>query len=319
VIPLRRISLLVNIALAGAMGVTAILLWLFISISPIAFQRATAIVVAPEPVIDWDADTPVLDAKRVIGAIPYRSAETLYEVLPERLYEQAILGGRGNCANKVRGLTVYLNRAGIPFQRVDFAITDGFLFGKGHVVIRTKFELDGKVRVGLIDVLEGSVLQIQGEPIDLPRLRRAEPFTIDMRPLNLRADGSSDYYGTFLSSSVITTTPPGDTRRYFQFIEAVYVPLGLPRFERIFYNGLAVLAGVFPRLCVSQEGYDRLFEGRMHVVYGASMLLWSLRLIVVLTPVSVALAVLRWRARRREAAPARPATLEPLHASTTMR
>lgn len=314
--PILRISRFVNIALLGACVVSAVLLALFISISPIAFQRASAIISAPEPVIDWSAESPVLDIRRVIGAIPYRSSETIYEVLPQRLYERSILGGRGNCANKVRGLTVHLARAGIPFQRIDIAPTDGFLFGKGHVLLRTKYELDGEVRVGIIDVLEGSLLSIGGELVDLPRFRTAKPFTIDMVPLNVRADRTSDYYGTFLQESVIATTPPGDTRRYFAFIEAVYVPLGSPRFERIFYNGLAVLAGVFPRLCVSETDYGRLFGDKMYIVHSAAVLRWSLRGVVVLIPVAVGLAVARRAVRRRETPREAPG---PVPASTTMR
>ena len=312
--PLLRISRFVHIALACAVMVSIVLLALFISISPIAFQRASAIVIAPVPTVDWESESPALNVKRVIGAIPYRSTETIYEVLPQRLYERAILGGRGNCANKVRGLTVYLNRAGIPFQRIDLAPVDGFLFGKGHVLLRTKYELDGKVRVGIIDVLEGSLLTLDGKPIDLPEFRKAQPFSIAMMPLNIRADGNSDYYGTFLQESVITTTPPSDTRRYFHFIESVYMPLGDPRFERIFYNGLAVLAGVFPRLCVTAEDYERLFGGRMYIVYGAAVLRWSLRAIVVLSVSTVALAVAR-RLHRRSDPVAEP---EPAPVSTTM-
>lgn len=312
---LPRISRIVHIALACAIALSAGLLAVFISISPIAFQRASAIVIAPEPTVDWEAESPVLDAKRVIGAIPFRSNETLYEVLPERLYERAILGGRGNCANKVRGLTVYLNRAGIPFQRIDLTPVDGFLFGKGHVVLRTKYEYEGKVRVGIIDVLEGSLLALDGKPIDLPQFRKAQPFSIAMVPLNIRSDGSSDYYGTFLQESVITTTPPSDTRRYFQFIEAIYVPLGAPRFERILYNGLAVLAGFFPRLCVSEADYERLFGERMYIVYGAGVLRWSLRLIILLVPAAIVLAALRRFYPGKPPAP----VAEPVPASTTMR
>ena len=316
---LQRISTIVHIALLGAAVIAAVLLALFISISPIAFQRASAIVVAPEPVVDWEAESPVLDVRRVIGAIPYRSSEVIYEVLPERLYERAILGGRGNCANKVRGLTVFLNRADIPFQRIDIAPVDGFLFGKGHVLLRTKYELDGVTRVGIIDVLEGSLLAINGEFVDLPRFRTAQPFTIEMVPMSSRADQTSDYYGTFLQRSVISTTPPGDTRRYFEFINSIYMPLGVPRFERIFYNGLAVLAGYFPRLCVSQADYNRLFGEQMYIVYAAGTLRWSLRAIVLLAPAAAALAVARRFVRRREVrSDARPAAPAPSAASTTM-
>jgi hypothetical protein len=296
---LSYITRVVDIMLIAALVVSVVIASAFLWTSPIAFQRASAITVSEEPSVDWDTPSPVLDAARVIGAIPYSSVETIYEVLPSRIYELTMLRGLGNCANKTRGMTYFLDRAGIPFQRIDFFPVDGFMYGKGHTIIRTKFEYGGDVRVGVIDVLEGSLLTLDGQPIDLPELRLAKPFTMDFLPLNRRCDGQSDYYGSFLEKSVIAVTDPHDTKRYLDFIESVYFPIGSPRASRVIFNGLAVFVGVFPRQRVSQADYERLFGDNMAVVHAATTLRWSVRASAVLVPLSLALhGIGRWRRRR---------------------
>jgi hypothetical protein len=281
---IRRVILAVELIAAAAMVVMLILAGAFLWESPIAFQKASAVKVGVDPVIEWSAESPVLDARRVIGSIPYSSTSAIYDLLPSRLYEQTMLYGKGNCANKCRGLSVYLSRAGIPFHRVDIIPINGFLYGQGHTLVRTKYEVAGEVRVGIIDVLEGSYLALGGRPVDLDDLRRATPFSIEMKQLTPLADGQSDYYGTFLNDVVVATTNPDATRAYFRFIETVYVPLGNPRFERLFFNALAVVCGYFPGAQISQADYDRLFAGREWIVWSAGVLRWSARIVLLLLP-----------------------------------
>lgn len=285
--PIRRILLTIELVAAAAALLVCVLAAGFLWESPISFQKASAITVGPDPVVDWDAASPVLDAKRVIGSIPYSSTEPIYEVLPNALYEQTMLYGKGNCANKCRGLGVYLLRAGIPFHRVEILPISGFLYGQGHVLVRTKYQFAGEVRVGLIDVLEGSYLALGGKPVDIAELRRATPFSIEMKPMTPLADGQSDYYGSFLNDVVIATTSPDATRAYFRFIEAVYLPLGDKRAERLLYNALAVVCGYFPGSQVSESDYDRLFAGRHWTLWAAWVLRWSARVVLLLLPIIV--------------------------------
>jgi len=311
---IRRIILAVELVAASAAVVMLMLAGAFLWESPIAFQKASAVKVGADPAVDWAAESPVLDARRVIGSIPYSSTSAIYDLLPSKLYEQTMLYGRGNCANKCRGLSVYLSRAGIPFHRVDIIPINGFLYGQGHTLMRTKYECDGEVRVGLIDALEGCYLALGGKPVDLADLRRATPFSIEMKPLTHLADGQSDYYGTFLNDVVIATTNPDATRAYFRFIETVYVPLGYPRFERLFYNALAVVCGYFPGAQLSQADYDRLFAGREWVVWSAAVLRWSARIVLLLLPIVLIVRggrMVRRILRSRTDAPSIPQPSEP--------
>lgn len=308
---LRRTLRVVDGCGLAALVTVLLLAFCFLIESPIAFQKASSIVVGSEPAIDWERASPVLDARRVIGSIPYQSPEAIYEVLPQRIYERTMLEGHGNCANKVRGLSVFLVKAGVPFHRVDMLDVGGFLYGMGHTLARVKYELDGQTRVGLIDVLEGALLVDGSKPMDLDALRRAKPFTIGLLPLNRRCDGASEYYGTFLEGSVIGTTDPSETRRYFRFIESIHIPIGELRFQRLFFNAVAVVCGQFPLTRVSQADYERLFKGRMIVVYAAAALRWSTRLLLVLTAASIVLRIVdragRWTTRSRDERPARAA------------
>jgi hypothetical protein len=308
---IRRLpSVIVKLAVISVV-LTAVLGACFLYESPIAFQKASALTVAPDPVIDWQSDSPVLQAARVIGSIPYSSTEPIFDVLPSAVYEQTMLYGRGNCANKCRGLSVFLLRAGVPFHRVEILPTAGFLHGQGHVLVRTKYEFEGKVLVGLIDPLEGAHLALGGGNVDLAELRRATPFSLELKPLTARVDRQSEYYGTLLNDVVIATTNPGETAAYFRFIEAIYVPLGHPRFERIFYNALAVLCGRFPSSRVSQADYDRLFAGREWIVWSAGVLRWSARIVLLLLPLIVVERSVRLVRRILRGKPDEPSGAQP--------
>jgi hypothetical protein len=318
-----RLPILVfNLTFLAVTVVSGVIAGAFLVTSPIAFQMASSItpVEAQEP--DWGPGAASLDVERFIGSIPFRSTEALYEVRPRRLYELTMARGLGNCANKSRGMSYHLLRAGIPFQRIDLIHVDAFVFGSGHTMIRTKYSYRGVTRTGLVDVLEGSLPEIDEVPIDLPELRAAAPFQIAVHPLSPRVDGSSDYYGTFLEASVISVTPMEDTERYFEFIEAVHFPIGSERVSRIVFNGLAVLADRIPRRCVSAADYERLFGSRMYIVNAAWALRVSARAVIVLLPVFMllnAVVLVRRLRRSRRSVVGTTSVCEPTRASVASR
>ena len=83
-------------ALIGSVGVAY-----FLSTFPIAFQKSMSLSDAPIIEPDWTIAN-AIDARKVIGSIPYHGSEALSDVLPRKLYERTILEGYGNCANKTR-------------------------------------------------------------------------------------------------------------------------------------------------------------------------------------------------------------------------
>ncbi len=257
----------------------------FATTSPIAFQKLMSLTTEPVEEPDWSEAEYAVDIAALVSAIPYSGSDAVIAVLPSEMYERTILGGEGNCANKSRGLAYYLEQRGLPFERVELLKTDGFLLGQGHVVLRALVMHEGEPRVAMIDMLEGGLPVRGGRPIDLPDLAGAEPYTIEILPLNWRTDRFSEYYGGFLDEVVVGRVPDDEIVPFFRFLEGVYVPIGLDRFERIVYNALAIVQGRFPSLHVSQADYDRLVEGHrgklalaQAMVEATRVLLWSLPL-----------------------------------------
>ena len=288
----------------------------FLSTHPVAYQKLMALSIEPVPEVDWEKQERVLAAESVIGAIPYSGSETLALVLPSQLYEATMLNGYGNCANKCRGLSYYLEQRNMRFQRVELLPVDNFIRGSGHVLIRTKYLYRGDQRVGLVDMLEGGLPEKDGSPIDLDQLRQANPFTITIAPLNIRCDRQSDYYGTFLETAVIGVADSEDIRRYFRWVEAVYLPTGNPKLERFLCNASAIVLGRFPRLHVSEADFDRLVAPNFGIFLIAEAMTWATRTLLVLLPITVALMAFRVYRRRSRVARSRHAESQPLANAT---
>ena len=282
--------------------VVAVGIVFFLSTHPVSYQKIMSLSAAPAPEIDWEAERRVLNAESVIGAIPYSGSDGLALVLPSQLYEATLLNGYGNCANKCRGMSYYLEQRNMRFQRVELLPVGDYLRGYGHVLIRAKHAVGSDVRVGMIDMLEGGFLAKDGASIDLDDLRAASPFTISIVPLNARCDRQSDYYGSFLETVAFAVADSEAIRRYFRWVEMIYVPIGNAKVERFFCNASAIVLGRFPPLHVSQADYDRLIAPNMGVYLMAQGMTWATRILLVLLPVLVAiLAFLTYRRRTRAA------------------
>lgn len=269
-----------NAALLAVAGSGAVY---FATTSPIAFQKLMSLTTEPIEEPGWSEAKYPVDIAQIIGSVPYSGNEGIAAVLPSTMYERTLLDGGGNCANKSRGLAYYLEQRGLPFERVELLKVDGFLLGQGHVLVRALVMHEGEPRVALVDMLEGGLPVREGKTINLPELVAADPFTIEILPLNWRMDRYSEYYGGFLDEVVVARVSDDEIVEFFRFLEGAYVPLGLERFERIVFNAMAIVRGKFPSLHVSQTDYDRLIEGhRGQLVLAKSMveatrvLLWSL-------------------------------------------
>ncbi|MBI1304223.1 MAG: hypothetical protein GC172_10610 [Phycisphaera sp.] len=280
------------LALAGSGAVY------FASTSPIAFQKLMSLSTEPPIEPDWSTASQPVDIAQVIGAIPYSGSEGIAAVLPSEMYERTILDGGGNCANKSRGLAYYLEQRGLPFERVELLKPDGFLRGQGHVIVRALVMHENEPCVALIDMLEGGLPVRGGSTIDLPDLLASDPFTIEILPLNWRMDRYSEYYGGFLDEVIVARVSDDEIVSFFRFLEEVYVPLGLDRFERIVFNALAIVQGKFPLLHVSQADYDRLVEGHRWKLALAQSMVEATRILFWSLPAASVWIVARWIAKR---------------------
>lgn len=268
---------------------------------PISFQKAMALTTTPSVEPDWKAGRD-LDVRAFVSQIPFRGSERVNLVRPSELFEACILQGRGNCANKSRGLSWYLTNEGIPFQRIDLLPFDGFLEGKGHALVRTRFMLDGVSCVGIVDLLEGAVPTFKGNPMDLAELRQVAPYAAGLETLSGRVDDQSDYYGSFLENLVIGVVEGSEIERYLRYLERWHVSVGNPSLERVVYAGAAIVLGFFPETHVSNEQFERMHASAPWTFRVASALTWSARALLFLVPVWIVSRGARWVSDRRRGA-----------------
>jgi hypothetical protein len=229
--------------------------------SPVAFQKVNAIKVGTCAVPESGK---YLAADQVIGAIPYLEVPgDVFSISPEEKHRRTILEGDGNCSNLVFGLAYDLLQKGIDFEIVHL-LPEGFLAGEGHTVLRLPMVLNGKRFVGLLDVLNAGVPVTTSGPIDLYELRGSEELSV--LALNSRRMPQNVYYDPqFLRDTIDGCISRSEIEAYFAFLDRLYVPLGSEMIEKYAFDGLALVFGAYPRIAVTKQAFDTLFEGRMGV------------------------------------------------------
>lgn len=283
-----------------AIGYVAVVAMALIAIGarPVAFQKVAVI----ERGVGDSAPGAVavgasLDVDSVIGGIPYALEERMvWDVEPRSKYRRTILEGAGNCSNLVFGLAYHLEASSVDYQIVHIMHPETFLDGDGHTVIRTHFRHAGIEQIGLVDVREAALPRSGGRFLDVADLRAGPVSEFAMEKVVERPDRSSFYYASYLADAAIGVIPASEVRRYFRFVETLYVPFGSRRLEKYVYDGLAVMLGFYPTIYV--EDLPRL-AGRNRaewVLFTGS--LWLLRSAVIVLPL-LGWAVLRKRRRAR--------------------
>lgn len=221
-------------------------------IKPLAFVKSVTIVgqtTAPE-ILQTDH---LLDVARFIGAIPYlHDWETIYSVYPVNKFDQTVIKGNGNCSNLVFGTAYELDRGGIDYEIIHLLPRSRVLNGEGHVVLRVPYRFQGAQRIGIIDMQAAGLPQSQGQFVDRKDLETGSLLEYTLLQLNPRRDYSNSYYYTdFLETAHTGSMPAKEVRRYFRFIELIYVPLGNAELEKYIFDGLAILLGVYPSIYVA--------------------------------------------------------------------
>ena len=107
-------------------------------------------------------------------------------------------------------------------------------------------------RIGIIDMQAAGLPQSQGQFVDRKDLETGSLLEYTLLQLNPRRDYSNSYYYTdFLETAHTGSMPAKEVRRYFRFIELIYVPLGNAELEKYIFDGLAILLGVYPSIYVA--------------------------------------------------------------------
>jgi hypothetical protein len=219
--------------------------------APVAFKTVAALTEAPLPELDTRE---ALDIASIVRAIPDRGTEgtanTVYAANPVERYQRSVVEGLGNCSNLVKGLAWRLLREGRQFEIVYLLPIDGLLEGQGHTVLRANLALPEGPRVGLADIAAAAIPRDGGRVLDVGDITAARAVYLD--PLRPESEDWSPFYAAeFLADSVVGRTSSAETARWFRFLEAIHLDLGVPeKLDKILYSGIGVALGMIPPIHV---------------------------------------------------------------------
>lgn len=213
-------------------------------------------------------------------AIPDRGVEgtidTVYAAHPAIRYQRSVVEGLGNCANLVKGLSWGLLRDGHEFEIVYMLPIETFLAGQGHTILRANLALPEGPRVGLADVAAAAIPRVEGRVLDIGDFAGAVS-AVSLDPLRPESeDWTAFYTPAFLGGAVIGRTSSAETARWFRFIDAIYLDLGLPeKLEKILYVGIGVVLGEHPWVHV--ENLELLRSRHPYRFAEMKAALWGMR------------------------------------------
>jgi hypothetical protein len=257
---------------------------------PYGFQKLNTVVPADGFEALQPAASPV-DIADIIGTAPFQPGSAI-TVDPAEKYRLTVEQGTGNCSERAFGLAWKLRRSDIDLQIVHLLSKQNFAKGQGHSVLRIPYTDRGEMRVGLVDLLEGGLPTNADEPLDIDDLTRGPIENFKLRSLTPLQDEDAPYYGEYLNGVAIGFVPAREIDRYFEFIEWVYVPLGDDRFEKIFYDGLALIAGVLPKVYVPE--YENLIREHRVEMWFQNAALWIQRFFFLAFPVILIFEATLW-------------------------
>jgi len=280
---IRRHISVVNSLIVLLSSLTLVIGGYFGLTSPVAFQKSNAIKAVDSLSKLSATNAKLLDVRLAISSIPYKlEGGPVNDVKPVDKYRKTIEEGKGNCSNMSFGMSYRLIQEDIDFQIVQILNPVGFLEGNGHTVLNVPYHLDGEARVGIVDMVEGGVPMNGSDFIDIEDLQRGGLSDFKVKPLNASKDLTSPYYDDLVDQGVIGVIDRDEVEGYFRFLSTVYIPLGNKRLEKMFYDGVSMVLGVFPTIYVDRSDYDLLFSKYPVRRFSAICLLWSIRGLAIL-------------------------------------
>jgi len=290
----RAGSLLALVLVAAALAVAAA--------DPVAFQKVGAL--SAEPLEPFES-TSVVDVAPFLRAMPDRGAEgsltTVYDVLPAQKRERTLVEGWGNCSSLVFGLASALDAQGAEFRIIHLMPLDSFLEGRGHTLLQARLALPEGPQPGLVDVIANAIPRSAGRPLAPADLGSGGIPQLELAALRPESEDWRPFYGAeFQRNLILGHITSADVARYFRFLEAVYLDVGLPpRVEKVVYDGLALVLGFYPPIHAERLAEARRRHPLRFTAHEAS--LWTLRLAPLLLAASAGL----WLYARRRSGTAR--------------
>ena len=270
--------------------------------SPNAFPKCCSIVevdalpaVAPEPA------GRVLDVRRLLARIPYErslSTPSSWIIHPDRRVEFVLETGGGDCATKSRALARILQASDIPYALVFVMDANEAETGAGHTVVECPIDIDGIRGVGVIDMLNASVVTVDGRLLTTRDLLPHVPVDAELVRANENCRVDARYYGEYLLNTVVGVSSGEELNRYFDFIAGTHVALGSEGLEKVAFIAGALVLGIYPAVYMTSEDIARLDGWLQFEVVLAHAVIWAVRALAVLVVIEIIAQLAEWREKR---------------------
>ena len=289
---LRAVLAVVFLGIANFWGIS----------SPNAFPKCCSIVEVDRlPEVTPERSGRALDVRLLLARIPYeRSLATpsSWIIHPDCRVEFVLETGGGDCATKSRALARILQASEIPYTLVFLMDAEEAETGAGHTVVECLIDVDGIHEVGIIDMLNASVVTVDGRLLTTRDLLPHLPIDVELVRANENCRIDTRYYGEYLLDTVIGVSRGEEINRYFDFIAGTYVALGSEGLEKVAFIAGALVLGFYPAVYMTSDDISRLDGWLRFEVVLAHAVIWAARALAVLVVIEVIAQLAEWREKR---------------------
>ena len=274
--------------------------------SPNAFPKCCSIVeVESIPALPPEPSGPTLDVRRLLARIPYErslSMPSSWIIHPDRRVDFVLETGGGDCATKSRALARILQASEIPYSLVFVMDALEAETGAGHTVVECSIEVDGIRGVGIVDMLNASVITVDGRLMTVGDLLPHVPIDVQLVVANENCRVDARYYGDYLLNTVVGVSRGDELNRYFDFIAGTHVAIGSEGLEKVAFIAGALVLGIYPAVYMTSDDIARLDGWLQFEVVLAHAVIWAVRALGALVVIEIIAQLAEWREKR-----ARPA------------
>ena len=218
-----------------------------------------------------------IDIAASLSNVPDYSDPRLTETGLHNEKKQGLRSGLENCSERVFAYAGKLSE----YRIIHFLPVPDFVKGQGHTLIevrgRTSNFGEGDF---IVDVNAGALPLSHGRPVSLLDLLNAEfkgIQDVQFSGHNNQATVNRYPYHTMLAGSAVGYMDSNQIRRYLSIVDTVFFPLGDRRLERLLFNGLALIVGVYPNIHVTAAAATQMFQDHPKLQFDR----WMAKLFVV--------------------------------------
>ena len=217
---------------------------------PIVFRNANSFI---EKKVNLENIRSISDKyiNELLASIPYQSSKNVYEVNPQKKYNQTIINGYGNCSNLSFGASYKLLNDSISFYLIHYYPPEDWRLGHGHTTMILKIDGEDKI----VDYLEGGIIS----NLNKENIFSTHQPDLRFQSLNNRKDSINPYFPEIFNYQ-IGVIEDKEIKDYFNFLNIVYFSFGNKKIEKYFFDALALFTGFYPKIILISNNMLSTFE-----------------------------------------------------------